>query len=336
MLNETSPDDTQGSLLTPGSIVAITGAALSLIGSLATIIYVKVKSSFRDVQNSKIKIVSSLDGDRIEGKIVINLTNDENFATTLVQGQNGKESENNYETALKELVSNNTEKENATNDTETIINTPALTQNYSEALQNNNNGDQIIAETRHDLIKYAFNAYLSVMKTLRVPLNEVANIKSLDSQQLPNNHLNGSIFFNVKEIKNNTQLKKDDNLLHPPKAGLKRPPKSEEQEFTPSKAAQKKYTSTESLSYAKTDKPEKTDKPTKNQVTTTTTTTLVDDVLLSDTDSDSDQEKKHVHEKVKKDQSIPVETQVKVVVTNTTDQRMELVGDAVYDEPYEE
>jgi hypothetical protein len=239
MLNETSPDDTQGSLLTPGSIVAITGAALSLIGSLATIIYVKVKSSFRDVQNSKIKIVSSLDGDRIEGKIVINLTNDENFATTLVQGQNGKESENNYQTALKELVSNNTEKDNGTNDTETIINTTALTQNYSEALQNNNNGDQIIAETRHDLIKYAFNAYLSVMKTLRIPLNEVANIKSLDSQQLPNNHLNGSIFFNVKEIKNNTQLKKDDNLLHPPKAGLKRPPKPEEQESTSSKAAQK-------------------------------------------------------------------------------------------------
>ena len=333
MLNETSPDDTQGSLLTPGSIVAITGAVLSLIGSLATIVYVKVKSSFRDVQNSKIKIVSSLDGDRIEGKIVINLTNDENFATTLVQGQNGKESENNYQTALKELVSNNTEKDNDTNDTETIINTPALTQSYSEALQNNSNGDQIIAETRHDLIKYAFNAYLSVMQTLRVPLNEVANIKSLDSQQLPNNHLNGSIFFNVKEIKNNIQ-KKEDHLLHPPKLGLKRPPKNEEQEFTPSKAA-KKYISTESLSYAKTDKAEKTDKPTKNQVTTTTTT-LVDDVLLSDTDSDSDQEKKHVHEKVKKDQSIPVETQVKVVVTNTTDQRMELVGDAVYDEPYEE
>ena len=130
MLNETSPDDTQGSLLTPGSIVAITGAALSLIGSLATIIYVKVKSSFRDVQNSKIKIVSSLDGDKIEGKIVINLTNDENFATTLVQGKNGKESENNYETALKELVSNNTADDN---DTETIIDTPALTQNYSEA-----------------------------------------------------------------------------------------------------------------------------------------------------------------------------------------------------------
>lgn len=205
MLNETSPDDTQGSLLTPGSIVAITGAALSLIGSLATIIYVKVKSSFRDVQNSKIKIVSSWDGDKIEGKIVINLTNDENFATTLVQGKNGKESENNYETALKELVSNNTADDN---DTETIIDTPALTQNYSEALLNNSNGDQIIAETRHDLIKYAFNAYLSVMKTLRVPLNKVANIKSLDSQHLPNNHLNGSIFFNVKEVKNNTQLKK--------------------------------------------------------------------------------------------------------------------------------
>jgi hypothetical protein len=325
MFNETSPDDTQGSLLTPGSIVAITGAALSLIGSLATIIYVKVKSSFRDVQNSKIKIVSSLDGDKIEGKIVINLTNDENFATTLVQGKNGKESENNYETALKELVSNNTADDN---DTETIIDTPALTQNYSEALQNNSNGDQIIAETRHDLIKYAFNAYLSVMQTLRVPLNEVANIKSLDSQQLPNNHLNGSIFFNVKEVKNNTQLKKED---HPPKVGLKLPPKSEEQEFTPSKAAQKKYTSTESLSYAKA---EKTAKPTKNQVTTTTAT-LVDDILLLN-DTDSDQEKKHVHEKVKKDQSIPVETQVKVVVTNTTDQRMELVGDAAYDEPYEE
>ena len=58
--------------------------------------------------------------------------------------------------------------------------------------------------------------------------------------------------------------------------------------------------------------------------------------MLNDTDSDSVQEKKHVHEKVKKDQSIPVETQVKVVVTNTTDQRMELVGDATYVEPYEE
>ena len=60
----------------------------------------------------------------------------------------------------------------------------------------------------------------------------------------------------------------------------------EEQEFTPSKAAQKKYTSTESLSYAKA---EKTDKPTKNQVTTTAT--LVDNILLLN-DTDSDQEKK--------------------------------------------
>ena len=76
------------------------------------------------------------------------------------------------------------------------------------------------------------------MKTLRVPLNEVANIRSLDSQQLPNNHLNGSIFFNVKEIKI-IYKKRRPPTTHPPKQGLKRPPKPEEQESTSSKAAQK-------------------------------------------------------------------------------------------------
>lgn len=292
MINESStPNDTNRPSITPEGIVAITSAVLSLIGSLGAIIYVKVKSSFRDVQNSKIKIVSSLDGDKIEGKIVINLTNDENFATTLVQGKNGKDTEDNYETVLKALVSKKDKTEK--NDVETANSTQSLAQSYSDALQNNSNGDQIIAETRHDLIKYAFNAYLGVMKTLRVPLNKVADIKSLDSQYLPDNRLNGSIFFNVKEI-NKTQLKREEPVK---KVGLKVPPNNEQQEITPpQKVTSKKYKLSEPVPQHI--NMENLNSTNKKQVNTTT---LVQDIMLLD-DTESNEDEKHDDEaEIKKD-----------------------------------
>ncbi|MFK7968581.1 MAG: hypothetical protein AB8B68_05505 [Rickettsiaceae bacterium] len=140
MQNSTYTNDSSETL-SGTQIVTITLSCCSLLGTLLAIAYVKIKSQFRDRQDSKIELTNEMtkEGTKIItlNKITITYSNDENYFEEAVSMKNGKNK--NHESKSLELINDS--------QIDTILN-------------NNNLGDVIIANTRKSLEQKALNTYI--------------------------------------------------------------------------------------------------------------------------------------------------------------------------------
>ena len=141
MQNSTNSGEPEG-ILSGTQIVTITLSCCSLLGTLLTFAYIKIKSQFRDKQDSKIELTNEVTkkGEEITtlNKLTIIYRNDELYAEETVTTQNGK----------------NERKESLT---------PETFKDYSkvdEVLNNNHQGDLIIAGSRKSLENKALNTYI--------------------------------------------------------------------------------------------------------------------------------------------------------------------------------
>lgn len=128
--------------LSGSQIVTISLSCCSLLGTILTVAYVKIKSNFRDRQDSKIELTNEMtkEGTKIItlNKITIIYSNDENYSEEAVRIKN--DGNKNNESESHRLV----------NDSQ-----------VEEVLSNNNLGDVIIANTRESLEKKALNTYIT-------------------------------------------------------------------------------------------------------------------------------------------------------------------------------
>jgi len=128
--------------LSGSQIVTMVLSCCSLLGTILTVAYVKIKSNFRDRQDSKIELTNEMtkEGTKIItlNKITIIYSNDENYSEEAVRIKN--DGNKNNESESHRLV----------NDSQ-----------VDEVLSNNNLGDVIIANTRESLEKKALNTYIT-------------------------------------------------------------------------------------------------------------------------------------------------------------------------------
>jgi hypothetical protein len=136
------------------NIVTIIGFGVSIVGSFFTcltailaITYVVIKSKFKDKQNTDVEIITKTGGR--EAKIKISLLNDETYEIDKKSFDNKKkpidskrQSEKTEEIAISK---EDFDKED-----------------LSVVLENNHQGDKIIASTRKDVIMHALNTFIKV------------------------------------------------------------------------------------------------------------------------------------------------------------------------------
>ncbi len=139
-----------GGGLSPENVVSIVGMGVSLCLSIITFLtvmltctYIAVRSKFRDKQDTNIKISTekTKDGD-ITSTLNIALKNNESYSL------NSKKFDNKKKSDKKEVEKKSTDQ----ND------------DLKDVLDNNNEGDNIIANTRSEVINSAYRTFLKTQQ----------------------------------------------------------------------------------------------------------------------------------------------------------------------------
>jgi len=148
------------------NITSVIVAGLSLIGTIATVAYVKMKSSFRDKQDTEITISNKINlinpedtsnnehnVPSAETRITITFNNDEKFASEMTKVKNGGEKTNQV-MSLPNLSTkkNNKSKEEIEEDDDISFETHT---HYDNALKINHEGDVIIGDNRKEVVEQA-------------------------------------------------------------------------------------------------------------------------------------------------------------------------------------
>ena len=171
-----------GGGLSPENVVSIVGMGVSLCLSIITFLtvmltctYIAIRSKFRDKQDTNIKISTETtkDGD-ITSTLHISLKNNESYSL------NSKKFDNKKKSDKKEVEKNSGDQ----ND------------DLKDVLDNNIDGDNIIAGTRGEVIHGAYQTYLKSQKIQALHLNG-SNRAPLEVSTL---------YLNKKEEKTETVL----------------------------------------------------------------------------------------------------------------------------------
>lgn len=157
MQNSTNTTEGSPETLSTSQIVTIVLSCCSLLGTLLTITYIKIKSQFRDRQDSKIKLTNKITEDgTISNEIVILYRNDENYSEKSISMKNGKNK----------------------NDDSKLFEFPNDSQ-IDRVLSNNNLGDAIIADTRKGLEQKALDTYIKTV-TMTQSSKKITDTTTID------------------------------------------------------------------------------------------------------------------------------------------------------------
>jgi hypothetical protein len=154
----------------PENIVSIVLASISALVTLGTVVYVKMKSNFKDQQDTEIELLNELGSFNdpsllienpdqsassqtpyVRTKVSIKFNNIEKFASETVKFENGDKKPNQV-ISLPNLSNRNDQFEDDHNDMSGI----ETHTNYDNALKANHEGDVIIGDTRKDAVTKTF------------------------------------------------------------------------------------------------------------------------------------------------------------------------------------
>lgn len=184
-----------GGGLSPENVVSIVGMGVSLCLSIITFLtviltctYIAVRSKFRDKQDTNIKISTekTKDGD-ITSTLNIALKNNESYSL------NSKKFDNKKKSDKKEVEKKSTDQNN----------------DLKDVLDNNNEGDNIIANTRSEVINSAYRTFLKTQQIQALGQNG-SNKAPLDVSVLrlkqKNNEKIEEIIVDLDENDSNTNI----------------------------------------------------------------------------------------------------------------------------------
>lgn len=150
---------------TAQNITSVIVAGLSLIGTIATVAYVKMKSSFRDKQDTeitisnKINLINPEDTSNnehnipsAETRITITFNNDEKFASEMTKVKNGGDKANDVKSLPNLTINKNKKNDNLEDDDDMSLETHT---HYDNALKTNHEGDVIIGYNRKNVVEQA-------------------------------------------------------------------------------------------------------------------------------------------------------------------------------------
>lgn len=196
--------------LSAGNIVSIVSMGVSLCLSFITFLtviftctYIAIRSKFRDKQDTNIKISTETanDGD-IKSTLQIGLKNNESYSVNSKKFDNKKKSDQ-----------RNVEKKSEGHKDE------GHKDDLKDVLNNNHDGDSIIADTRITAIQGAYNTFLKTLKiqalkqdgTNKAPL-EVSTIHIKTKE----NEKKKELFVNIEEVDKNddqSELLGNNNII---------------------------------------------------------------------------------------------------------------------------
>jgi hypothetical protein len=149
--NSTNTDESN---VSPDTIVALVTSLLALVTSAGTVAYIKLSQTFSDKQNTEIEFSTEATANGRKSTILIRLENDERYAASYSSAPQSDGETNNNNNVLQQRV--NTEDPN-----NVVIDTLFAT-GITKAMENNNLGDHIIGQNRHDLARDAYNTVLKL------------------------------------------------------------------------------------------------------------------------------------------------------------------------------
>jgi hypothetical protein len=193
------------------NIATLVVSGMSLLGSILTFTYFKIKSKFSDEQNTKIELSTTHSGHgNTEAKIIIELKNYEKYGTEFTTTANGKkEKESNGEDVdvfnLDETLNGGNSKNNTTVE---II--EKMNEGMETITSNNNKGDEIIHQTRNHVTRDALNAFV---KLLQIQSLKSLGESPLDIHSLHSTRRDNSIIIEKTKVGGNkykvSDMKKD-------------------------------------------------------------------------------------------------------------------------------
>lgn len=189
------------------TILSLVVAGCSFLTAVGTFAYFKISSKFKDLQHSEVEIKTLQEGEKKETSIKVKFINDENFEMTAKSKKNGNSHDESldYDKITNHLLSPLTfeTKSSQALEKEQV---DLLISNFNTAINNNNLGDQIIANTRKGLILHTLNTFLKTIKIYNVNKEEVMVISNNNSKapSLANNLLyhGDDEYANEEEITN--------------------------------------------------------------------------------------------------------------------------------------
>lgn len=184
MKNSTS-DDASGGVLSAGQIVTITLSGISLLGSLLTCVYIKMKSKVSEKQDSKIKITNEVTKEGAKtttlNSIEIVYNNYGSYSEETVTVKNEKKEQtkvtsvpvvkgSNDSAAIpllsREVAANSSREEAKTVSTvDSLVLTKPIagSSRLSTLLDHNRQDELLIADTRKSLERDSFEVYLKTV-----------------------------------------------------------------------------------------------------------------------------------------------------------------------------
>ena len=143
------------------SIATLVASALSLLGSILTFTYIKMKSRFSDEQNTRIELSSKRTetGDT-EINIIIELKNHEKYGTHLVATANGQKEKQGSYNIIDVLSSDDSLGGSGQKNSAMIEIIEKMNEGVKPIMINNNKGDEIIHQTRNHVTRDALNTFV--------------------------------------------------------------------------------------------------------------------------------------------------------------------------------